>query len=353
MSSRKEPVPILRDYLYLDVDKVKSIAGQLEWGVPEDTSLSEKTGGKRNLGWDKAIGLGAENSREVITQRSVLDSLFPDLEAVLEGAWLQDVSESFRADNPGLHDELKKKHPEGSLVRLTADCYLLDSQYLTESFLNLSLTINGVQWFGSEVLAAAMRALPDTSEQAIEEAILQIRGPKGAEIPDLGAADVESRMYDFGSDIGISTDYVRALMRTIRGIVPPGLNMYAFSSGGDGSVSMAARLQRERRYLDADPDVVAANFGLDSQPWTIVGTIGHYSSGGSVQTAEETPEQQFENFMQGTAEKFNRGNFIRQMSTTLSQFGRLGFLNIPQHPGFTIVPIAVYRAVAPVDTESL
>lgn len=28
---------ILRDYLYLDVDKVKSIAGKPEYGVPEET----------------------------------------------------------------------------------------------------------------------------------------------------------------------------------------------------------------------------------------------------------------------------------------------------------------------------
>ncbi|PFG56819.1 hypothetical protein ATK36_0349 [Amycolatopsis sulphurea] len=29
----------------------------------------------------------------------------------------------------------------------------------------------------------------------------------------------------------------------------------------------------------------------------------------------------------------------------LSELGRLGFLNVPQHPGMTIIPMVIYRHV--------
>jgi hypothetical protein len=70
---------ILRDYLYLDVDKVKSIAGQLESGVPEESRLTHKDDSRTTIGWKGVFGYTPGSGEEAYVQRSMLDSYFRSL----------------------------------------------------------------------------------------------------------------------------------------------------------------------------------------------------------------------------------------------------------------------------------
>ena len=70
---------VLRDYLYVDVDKVKSIAGQLDSGVPEESRLTRKDATRTTMGWKSFLSYSPESSEEGYVQRSMLDSLFPEL----------------------------------------------------------------------------------------------------------------------------------------------------------------------------------------------------------------------------------------------------------------------------------
>jgi len=345
MDMHGSATPVLRDYLYLDVDKVKSIAGQLEWGVTEGSSLSERSSKKRSFGWDKAIAYSPENAEETTTQKSMLDSLFPDLESTLEGSWLQDISEQFSDSDSDTYEDLKKTCPEGSIVRITSDNYLLDSRYFADSIRNLSTTLNGFQWFLAELLAESLRGKDGITEEMLVQAVAETRGIGGSSEP--GASGTDENLYDFAPNFGYTPDYLRAMIRFTRGLVPEGLNLYSFGQGGDERLTVATRLQKDRRYLDAEPEIVAANFGLDPQAWTIVGTVGHYTSKHEIPPPKDGETQLAEFAAGAEAARFDRGNFLRTISDSLSKFGHLGFLNIPQHPGMTIVPISVYRTVAP------
>ena len=91
MNRELEPAGrVLRDYLYVDVDKVKSIAGQLESGVPEETRLTTKDAKRTTMGWRTFLSYSPESSEEGNIQRSMLDSLFPDREDILEQGWLEE-----------------------------------------------------------------------------------------------------------------------------------------------------------------------------------------------------------------------------------------------------------------------
>lgn len=338
--------PILRDYLYLDSEKVKSIAGQLDWGIPESESSSEVSSKKRTVGLGKFLEYKPEDSRELVTQRSLLDSLFPHLEVELEGAWLRDISEEFNSGSPNAFESIRRLCPEGPLVRVSSDNYLLDTEYFNSSIVNLSTALNGLQWFMAEAAAQGMRS-QSLSEPEIAASIEVMRGAgANSEPPEVGA-NVEQSLYGFSPEYGFSADFLRALIRTTRGILPPGINLYSFGCQKESPVTLATRLQRERRYFDADPEVVAANFGLDPQPWTIVGTVGHYSNPDPIENVTEgvkapSVDAQLADELSG---KFDRGNLIREVAGLLSKFARLGLLNVAQHPGMTIVPIAVYRTV--------
>ncbi|MGA6088806.1 DUF6414 family protein [Amycolatopsis sulphurea] len=84
-----------RDYLYLDVDRVKSLAGQLDQGAEEGRSFSRRASRKTAIGWEKFLSFNPESGTESTIQRSMLDSLFPDLEISLEATLLRDISDEF------------------------------------------------------------------------------------------------------------------------------------------------------------------------------------------------------------------------------------------------------------------
>ena len=59
------PGEILRDYLYVDVDKVKSIAGQIETGVPEESRLTRKDDRRSTIGWKGVLDYSPSSVQEV------------------------------------------------------------------------------------------------------------------------------------------------------------------------------------------------------------------------------------------------------------------------------------------------
>jgi hypothetical protein len=103
----------LRDYLYLDIDKVRSIAGQLEFGIPEELRSTDTKKRKRSLGWDKIVSGSNEKTEENYLQRSVVDSLFPELELELADGWLVDITEQFKEGRPQFENikSLDRKDP--------------------------------------------------------------------------------------------------------------------------------------------------------------------------------------------------------------------------------------------------
>lgn len=332
--------PILRDYLYLDVDKVKSIAGQLDLGVAEGRSHSEKRAKKFAIGWDRFLSFSPESSVDTIVQRSMLDSLFPDLESTLEADWLVDISDEIDRGEPGVYEEIRDRCPAGSIVRIEADGYLIDSHHVGNAFANISVALNGLQVLSSELVFAVIRASGEGIGAEFSVPLLEA-GPQASK-----AGTMEEAIYTFAPQYGLTPEYLRALVRITRGLLPPGLNIMYFSDSGEETITISTLLQADRRYLDADPEVVGSRFGFGVQRWTVVGTIGHYSNPADEQIIPQDAVEQLAAFKEGSnAENFDREDFIKRMTGMMGTLATNGLLNLPQYPGLTIIPIAVYRAI--------
>jgi len=337
------PKITLRDYLYLDVDRVKSIAGQLDQGVEEGRSFSRRASKKAVIGWEKFLSFTPESGTESTIQRSMLDSLFPDLESSLEATLMRDISDEFGDTEVPAYETVREKCPEGSLVRLTAPGYLFDSTYLGSSLVNLSTAINGYQWVCYELLKAALKEAGEESANELADLdFLQSSLLKGEE------EEYERSLHEFIPEFGYTANFLRAIVRTTRGILPPGLNLVSFSAQGKVQMTANTRLQRERRYLEADPDIIGSRFGATPQDWTVVGTVGHYSQlPAEIGLTHKSAIETLHDFQEGAkqATEFSRANFLKEVTKMLSELGRLGFLNVPQHPGMTIIPMAIYRYI--------
>lgn len=330
---------VLRDYLYLDVDKVKSIAGQLDSGVPEEARLTRRGSKRTSIGWDKILSHAPESSEETYVHRSMLDSLFPELEELLEQGWLLDISKEFSQEPPDLIERLMESRPEGSLFRLTADGYLFDVRHLTKLFANFATAIAGYQEFekATKDLAESMekqatgapakKAPPRKQKDVLDEVLSSIR--------------LEEAIEEFAPQPGISPALLRTMIHTARGVFSPGLHLIMGNSSVTGSFSVSARLQEGGRYLEASPDVISSRYGGKPQRWTIVGTVGHYSETPEVASSASLATE-VENEL---SDDFNRQRFIRTMNNFVRDVAQSGMMDLPQHPGMSAIPIAVYRAV--------
>ncbi|MFI6030494.1 DUF6414 family protein [Amycolatopsis magusensis] len=331
----QDEVEYLRDYLYLDIDKVKSIAGQLDFGVPEELRDTDTSRRRGSAGWNKVLtaSMATEKGEETFVQRSLLDSLFPELEAELEDGWLVDISEHFR-DGIQNFEKITELRHEGSVFRLSAPGILFNSEYFANLLSGLSAATGGFQKFIN------LNSQPLNSKNNTEF-------HKGGSsfyrsIPEHG--ELEDYIEEFSPDFEMSPARLKAMVRILRGVFRPGLSLLMRSGYLDNSVTLAARFQPNRRYFDAEADVIGSRFGASEQMWTIVGTIGHYS-----RPREEIALENLINASRGSLggeDKFSRVKFAKSMSSLLENIGASGLADLPQYPGISAVPMAVYRTFA-------
>ena len=159
----------------------------------------------------------------------------------------------------------------------------------------------------------------------------------------MASEKLEDTIESFPADLfdGMSADYFRSIVRISRGLYKPGLNLILSSSTSPDSLTITSRLQENRRYLDADPETIGSRFGVAPQQWTIVGTVGHYSDGPTRIDLAKMAETVTTNSSEG---HFDRNGFMRLINNVIQNIGRAGMIDLPQHPAFSAIPIAVYRS---------
>lgn len=137
---------------------------------------------------------------------------------------------------------------------------------------------------------------------------------------------------------GVTPDMLRAMIRTARGMFNKGLHLLFSTTGGVGW-NATARLQEGRRYLDAEPDVLFSRYGTAPQEWTIVGTVGRFSIKPSPGLLQEA------NFLSPNGQSISRARFVNGLNSLMGMIGGYGITDAPEYPGFSIVPLAVYRLI--------
>jgi hypothetical protein len=134
----------------------------------------------------------------------------------------------------------------------------------------------------------------------------------------------------------LTAKFVRGIVKIARGLFAPGLHLNLVPTASD-RIIIGARLQEGRAYLDSDPDILFARYGLGFQEWTLVGSIGHYAES---EPADDLPEATLTE-----GDNLVRGRTAQYINAFMNLMGGKGFTDIPQFPGFSVVPFAVYRTI--------
>ncbi|MFD3746395.1 hypothetical protein [Nocardia sp. NPDC058633] len=323
---------VLREYLYVDSEKVKGIASQLFDGVPDSSESSQKQSGRGQIG-PRSIAFVAKGHEEDITEHRLLsDAMFPRIEEVLEAeGYLVDISEIVAEGEAFSSGLLRRDYPAGAIVRITAEGRLVDPRYFGRMMMGFATAVSGFSLMGIK------RDGPTSSRPAGSGGSRQ---SKNAGPGKNNSSNLEDQIPDIGSDSivadSIKTSDLRGMVKIMRGLYPEGLSM-VLSPAGDAGANISLRLQEGRQYLDAEPDVLFARYGLDSQDWTVVGVIGYHAEAGDISS--------FDDVVDPANGNIRRGVFTAATNDFLRSLGNSGLAEVAQAPGFSVVPIAVYRAI--------
>jgi hypothetical protein len=328
---------ILREFLYVDTEKTRALLGQLDGGIREEIKESETRSDAAKGGVRGFVERGANWATESQVSKTLGDVLFPELETALESeGFLADLSEELQESRNW--SDLQEHYPPGSIIRLTAPASLFDARYLAASFAGMSATIQGLAGIGVDVSATASGGSPANRSQGATKGGAKGPAKRFGVTPD----SLESQIADIPAGTGVTADMMRGMVRVARGLFAPGVHMI-FSPTDDEEYVVTTRLQEGRAYLDTEPEILFARFGLVPQEWTIVGSVGHYASPGGAENSSNSP--------MNAAGQIVRGRMTAIINGFLDMMGTVGFGDLPQHPSFPIVPIAVYRTILPRDVN--
>lgn len=168
-------------------------------------------------------------------------------------------------------------------------------------------------------------------------------GTKRAVSPSWPDLPLEAAIPDGFSAEGMESKFVQGVIQVSRGLFSPGLYLHLRPNDNETCV-VSIRLEEGRSYMDSEADVLFARYGTGDQDWTVLGTIGHHASA-------EAPDLETADFMT-TDSDISRSKFSAYVNRFLQLLGSSGFADLPQAPGFSVVPIAVYRTLNPKKYEA-
>ncbi|MFF8575936.1 hypothetical protein ACF06L_32445 [Streptomyces sp. NPDC015408] len=320
---------ILREFLYVDTDKVRAMLAQLAGGVAEEereTSRHEKrnTVGPRSVAQHLQV-----TGEERYTQKSLGDAIFPTLEDELETqGLLRDISDEVTETSEWTSGNLKRIAPPGSLIRVTAMGSLMDARYAASVFSGYASVALGLQGLGLDFGPKPAPTPPGKGKA-------KGSGSRPKQNPTDQEKQLEDSIPDFEGPDGADGKTLRAITRIARGVFAPGLHLNLFPLDS-GEALISARLEEGRQYLDTEADILFARYGMERQEWTMVGSIGSYGP-------EDTSMPDLD-FVRASG-AVDRGSFAEGINVFMKHLGGLGFVDLPQHPGFSVIPFAVYRSI--------
>lgn len=325
MSSGGPSAPIIRDFLYVDLGRARSMLAHADSGVLE--SVVERHGGS----WDisariglsgASLGAGRTKSQGFEETRSLSDLHFSLLEEVAEATGLiTDLSGA--VDQPGdwhggrVHSSLR----EAQLIRVTCPIRLIDSSYVKQSLDRVDRMMTS--W---AELMAENASRPDSADGSGRPAPTK-RTNQGNQ-----KQLVERRRRELLG--GWSSKTLPAMSGLLDALLEGGISLRAMPCGvGSPECAFVGTLLERNEYIDPERSAIFGRLGVRPTEWTVVGIISRL-------TEEQSTEV---TFPQGD---FSRISIEQAVSALLDRLEPIGMSGSPTWPEISITPIAVYRPLA-------
>ncbi|QUF07059.1 hypothetical protein KCV87_14055 [Actinosynnema pretiosum subsp. pretiosum] len=287
MNEQEEPTPsFIRDFLYVDLGRVRSLLSQLEEGLPEKVEQAREKFSKWDAG-AKAVFSASKTSQE--SEKSSETRTFGDLhfsmfEDVAESVnILKDVTEETSTPDAWTRGEVSKIVDKYKIIRFSCPTRIMD-----------------------------MHHFANTLDQVLKSGMIP-RGPQ--------------------------KNIFEKVKRSIKLMYPPGVTIRAFpASQSHDDYSFTGTLLDKSEYMDQERATLFARHGVKPGDWTTVGLVSR--SGRKFITPEI-------NITPGVLDGkiVNRSKLEEIIENITDYLEGVGFSEAPSALGVAIIPLAIYRTI--------
>lgn len=341
---------MLREFLYVDISRTRSLIGQLDSGVIE--SVIERSASGSSSDPLAAIGLSGiwrrDESAEVSQTRSVEDILFVAFEEAVES---EGLLRDLRADDPSewenssLHGQLE----EGEIIRMSADIMLLDPKFVenrTDRFLAVTESLRAMQTQSIEKqlnatrvelesqIDAQIQSLPKDRRKNEERKLKRDLDDKLSAALETGlmASDALD-MSEVETVAKVLNAYLTSDAITVR-LLPCGR--------ADSSYSFVGSLLERDDYIQRERDALFSRYGSIVSGWTCVFQVA------AIPTEEAALDAQSVDFSGVdlvSGGSVDRAEMEGAALSLLAMMDSLGLSEGPRWPAVSIIPLGIYRTV--------
>jgi hypothetical protein len=311
----------LRDFLYLDVDRVRSLLAQLERGVVEQVveRLKQSKEGRAGASLFQIFDLGGTLVREKASEqtKTLQDALYLLFEEAASETGLFDSSPSLADEASWLEGTTHRSLREGELIKLTAPTRILDSKHFHERVKRFA------EW--PRLIASF----------AAQDQLATIKNPKQRErkLEELAAASLGGPVtLDLIRDIGQFTELFMGGQIVMR----------QFPCGeAKPDFALVGTLLDRPGFLQEEREALFAKYGAAPASWTVVSQVATIPKPG-----EGSEELELGDLFDDEADRISRTQFEDMAVQLMRLFETVGIAEGPVYPSIAVTPIAVFREVA-------
>jgi hypothetical protein len=316
--------PIVRDFLYVDLSRTRSLLGQIARGAPE--TVTEQLQGAWEFSANLNLGViqtgGNKTSGGGSTEtRSLSDVHFALFEEAAEAlGLLTDVTEITSDSSDWFGGRVHSELEEGQLIRVTGPVRLVDSKFVGESLDRMEKLLDG---WADVMLASAESQSPSTQPAPTKRT-------GGGQRADRDRERAKLKKASFG---GAAPEMITALRTVMSSLLEDGISVRAMPCGEHHpQCSFSGTLLNRSEYVEPERGAIFARLGMRPTNWTMVGIVSRFAP--AEVTEFGTPEGEF-----------NRTTIETMTIGLMDRIESLGLSAAPAFPGIAVTPIALYRVL--------
>jgi hypothetical protein len=340
--TKSDPPRKLREFLYVDIQRTRSLLAQLDEGVAESAAKKYTFDDTMNLG-PKLLKTKFATGEEYQESKSLQDLVFCVFEdgAEAEGL-LADLPDTFHDPETWTTGEAQASLREGQLLRVSAPIQIVDPSFVSARLARFTQFATAVVNMNIAAPLEALRAELDAAveqapnketrrrlerqrESQLREAPQQLRAAASAAVMGGASPETVTGVADFLSAFLGDTIAVRVL-----------------AGGPDHpSASFGGVLLSRDEYLQKEREALFSRYGQPLEGWTIVMQIARIPP-----AVDPHEELEFDDLsMVNDRGQADRTAVETAATRLLSFFESSGLAEGPRWPSITMTPLAIYRVV--------
>lgn len=335
MRERDDEYRKLREFLYVDLQRVRSYYAQKNRGII-DSILSRDTGIRQADVQARLMGIGAsgggsqERARE--ESRSLQDLSYVIFEELFEDAGLiKDIGELVTNTTPWEDGAVHNSLEEGSVIRYTGLIQILDPQFdesRFDQFIRLVRGIAGAQIGKVPDIAATppLRKGGNTKPGS--------SGAKGDEAREVLKQELLSNLLE-GSTIG----QIRDIAESVSAFTNDEISVRVLPCGRDyPEYHFAGTLLSRSEYIQEEREALFGRYGVYLHEWTVVMQVARIPDG----TPPSAPDFN-RSFVNNSTGQIDRTTFEQLVIDLIGDFEQKGLSEGSRYPAISTTILAIYR----------